>query len=126
MAKGRTVDEFRPFLYRTLNRLIIDDYRKKKTESLDAILDEQDVPESAFEELVDGGKEDLEMELDARRVPALLQAMPEQYRDVVIMRHLDGLMPVEIAELLGESVNTISVRIHRGMAWLAKNTQHLR
>jgi RNA polymerase sigma-70 factor (ECF subfamily) len=126
LVKGNTVDEFKPFLYRTLNHLIIDEYRKKKTESLDALLDEQAVPIGAFEELVEGSREATEMALDAKRIPELLAQMPEAYRVVVIMRYLDGLMPAEIADLLHESVNTVSVRIHRGMAWLTKYADTLR
>ena len=55
LVKGNTIDNFKPLLYRTLNHLIIDEYRKKKTESLDSILDEENVPEGVFEELVEGG-----------------------------------------------------------------------
>lgn len=120
LVKGNTIDDFRPFLYRTLNRLIIDEYRKKRTESLDALLDDSDVPEGAFEDLVEGSREETEFLLDARQIPKMLEGMPPSYREVVVMRYFDGLMPVEIAEILAEPVNTISVRIHRGMAWLSK------
>lgn len=121
LVKGNTVDDFRPFLYRTLNHLIIDEYRKKRTESLDALLEEAEVPESAFPELVEGSREGLEFSLDAQRIPELLARMPDTYREVVVLRYLDGLMPAEIADVLGESVNVVSVRIHRGVAWLARN-----
>jgi RNA polymerase sigma-70 factor (ECF subfamily) len=126
LVKGNTVDDFRPFLYRTLNRLIIDEYRKKRTESLDALLDDSAVPEGAFEELVEGSLEDMEIELDARQIPHLLEEMPRSYREVVVMRYFDGLMPAEIADILEESVNTISVRIHRGVAWLTKKHSNTR
>ena len=125
VAKGNHVDDFRPFLYRTLNRLIIDEYRRKKTESLDALLDEQDVPEGAFEELVQGSREETELALDAQRIPELLTSMPYAYREVVVLRYLDGLMPQEIADMLNEPVNTVSVRIHRGVAWLKKRAGEL-
>lgn len=123
VVKGHIVEDFRPFLYRTLNRLIIDEYRKKKTESLDALLNEQEVPEGAFEELVEGSRDDSEFALDAKRVPELLVNMPHAYREVVVLRYLDGLMPQEIADTLNESVNTVSVRIHRGIAWLRKRAE---
>lgn len=121
VTRGNRVDDFKPFLYRTLNRLIIDWYRKKKHESLDALLDEHDVPEAAFPELVAGSREELELSLDATQVPKLITHMPHTYREVIVMRYMDGLMPAEIAELLGESVNNVSVRIHRGIKWLAHN-----
>lgn len=126
LVKGNTVEEFRPFLYQTLNHLIIDEYRRKKTESLDVLLDEKEVPVGAFEELVEGSREDVEIALDAKRIPHLLKHMPENYREVIIMRFLDGLLPAEIADLLDEPVNTISVRIHRGVAWLSKNVDSIK
>lgn len=121
LSKGKEIDNFRPFLYRTLNNLIIDEYRKKKSESLDALLDDHDVPEGAFDELVESSLEEVEFTLDAKRIPLLLEQMPEKHREVVIMRYVDGLLPAEIADILKEPVNTISVRIHRGMTWLSKN-----
>lgn len=121
LVKGNTIDDFKPFLYRTLNHLIIDEYRKKKTESLDVLLGEKDIPEGAFEELIEGGKEEMEFELDAKQIPGLLESMPVLYKEVVTMRYLDGLMPAEISEILNIPVNTISVRIHRGVAWLSEN-----
>lgn len=121
VVKGNTVNEFKPFLYRTLNHLIIDEYRKKRVESLDALLEDAAVPESAFHELVEGHREDVEMKLDAQLIPALLERMPQSYREVVVMRYVDGMMPAEIADALGESVNVVSVRIHRGIAWLTKH-----
>jgi len=121
LVKGKEVDDFRPFLYRTLNHLIIDEYRKKRTESLDALLDDAEVPEGAFDELVEGSQEATEFALDAKQVHELLDEIPEHYRVVVVMRYFDGLLPAEIAEVLKESVNTISVRIHRGVALLQKH-----
>lgn len=120
LVKGKKIENMKPFLYRTLNHLIIDEYRKKSTESLDALLHEQDVPESAFEELVESSRDEVEFALDAQRVPELLSTMPPQYRDVVVMRYVDGLAPAEIAVLTGDTVNTVSVRIHRGIAWLSR------
>lgn len=120
IVKGNEVKEFKPFLFRTLNNLIIDEYRKKSTTSLDALLDDGDVPEGVFEELREGGLEALEIKLDAERIGTYVARMPEQYRQVVVMRYIDELQPQEIAEILNESVNVVSVRIHRGIGWLRK------
>jgi RNA polymerase sigma-70 factor (ECF subfamily) len=126
LVKGKTINNFKPFLYRTLNHLIIDEYRKKKTESLDSLLGEYDVPEGSFDELVEGSRDDLEFELDAKQIPSLLEEMPLKYKEVIVMRYVDGLMPAEIAEIVGEPVNSISVRIHRGITWLIKNADSLK
>ncbi len=127
LVKGNEVKNFKPFLYKTLNRLIIDEYRKKKSESLDTILEDKNVPDGAFDELVYGGRDEVEFEIDSKySIPHIIKQMPNKHREVVVMRYIDGLMPAEISEILGESVNTVSVRIHRGMAWLIKNSKDLK
>jgi len=120
LVKGNTVEQFKPFLYRTLNNLIIDEYRRKSSESLDEMFDD-DINEGMFEELRTGGREEVEMAFDAKQLKETLVVLPDQYREVVVLRYVDGLMPQEIAEVTGESVNVISVRIHRGLAWLKKH-----
>ena len=70
---------------------------------------------------VEGNRDEVELVIDSKRIPMLIEQMPERHREVIVMRYLDGLMPAEIADILKEPVNTISVRINRGMTWLSKN-----
>ena len=119
ISKGGSVNNFRPFLYKTLSNLIIDEYRKKKPVSLDQILED----ESVFDSLGMGteGRDEIERKLDTKQIVNELQGLPSHYRQVVIMRYIDELSPKEISQIIGESENIISVRIHRGLAWLRKN-----
>src|SRR5262245_43358033 len=41
MREGHQIDSYKPFLYKVLNNLIIDEYRRKKEISLDALLVEE-------------------------------------------------------------------------------------
>jgi RNA polymerase sigma-70 factor, ECF subfamily len=118
LVKGGDVHEYRAFLYRTLNNLIVDEYRKKRAVSLDALLNEETVTEGSFADLKTGGLEELTETLDARLVLKELPHLPESYREVITMRYIDELGPKEIAEILGERENVISVRIHRALKWL--------
>lgn len=120
IARENEVCEFRPFLYRTLNRLIIDEYRRKKTESLDALMEEGDGIERTHHDLREGGLDELVLQLDAREIATFVASMPHGYQEVLLLRYFDGLSPQEISEVLNEPANTISVRIHRGIAWLRK------
>jgi len=49
--KGSEIRELRPFLYRTLRHLIIDEYRRKKSVSLEAMVDGAD-DERSVEDLL--------------------------------------------------------------------------
>jgi RNA polymerase sigma-70 factor (ECF subfamily) len=118
VAKGETIEQYRPFLYRVLNNLIIDEYRRHKTQSLDALLENEETAVAVEGQLLRDETdlfEEAAVKSDTERVLVLITRLPEQYRAVVVMRYVDGLSPQEIAESLGESENTVSVRIHRGM-----------
>ena len=124
MERGETVQKFRPFLYHILNNLIVDEYRRKKSVSLDEILEDENANEGMFEDLRSGGMGELVAQLDAKRVVETLEELPEKYRQVLTLRYIDGLAPKEIAAFLEESENVVSVRIHRGVKLLEKHFNH--
>lgn len=111
------IREWRPFLYRILRNLIIDEYRKGKIHSLEAMV--EDSESGDIETLMpadEGNTLEAAMErFDAKRAVAQLKKLPDLYREALTMRYIDGLSPKEIAGMLGESENVVSVRIHRGL-----------
>lgn len=113
---GGEVDQYKAFLYRILNNLIIDEYRKKKSSSLDEIL-ENDTGEMESK-LSEGSVHEVEEAFDERTavesIRARIPELPDTYRDVVTMRYIDGFTPKEIASMIGISENVVSVRLHRG------------
>lgn len=115
---GHEIDSYKPFLYKVMNNLIIDEYRKRKELSLDAILSEEGVDEGSFPELHQGSIAEVTFMLDAQKASLLLQELPLVYREVLTLRFVDGLGPKEISELIEESENVVSVRIHRGLKTL--------
>lgn len=115
IRSGYEIQSFRPFLYKILNNLIIDEYRKKKEVSLDNILDAEGADEGMFSELTDEKVDSLMAEVDGSTALSLLHELPDQYREVLIFRFVDGLGPKEIGELLEVSENVVSVRLHRAL-----------
>jgi len=117
LAKGEEVGNLRAFLYRTLGNLIIDEYRKKKTSSLDALMDE------GFDRSED---EPLSVEdrIDAASAMELLKKLPEGYGDVIFMKYVQELSLKEIAEITRQSENAVAVRIHRGLQKARKLFNH--
>lgn len=117
IREGGEVREFKSFLYRIVNNLIIDEYRKHKSSSLDEML--EDDTGSLEARMSEGSTRETEEETDdrflAERIRERIAELPESYRDAVTMRYIDGLSPKEIAEMIGENENVVSVRIHRGI-----------
>ena len=120
---GYSVDNFRPFLYKVLNNLIIDEYRRRKEVSLDALLEVEGVDEGSFDGLSESTAESLAATIDGRKAFELLTELPDQYREVIILRFVDQLGPREISELVEETENVISVRIHRGLKLLRQKIE---
>jgi RNA polymerase sigma-70 factor, ECF subfamily len=115
VRNGHEIESYRSFLYKVLNNLIIDEYRKKKEMSLDSLLEAEGVDEGSFSELSESTGEALAATLDGRKAFELLGELPDEYSEVIILRFVDGLGPQEISDLLEVSENVVSVRIHRGL-----------
>ncbi len=123
VRSGHEIESFRPFLYKVLNNLIIDEYRKNKEASLDALLEKEGVDEGSFDDLTSNTVESLAATLDGKQAFAMLQELPDAYREVIILRFVDELGPKEISNLLEESENVISVRLHRGLRLLRERIE---
>jgi RNA polymerase sigma factor (sigma-70 family) len=117
---GGDVKTPKSFLFRILNNLIIDEYRRAKAESLDKKLEDNPAWEAAFAE---GSVWEVEEEIDeadlVQKVRNAITELPEEDRTVVTMRYIDGFSPKEISRILGSTTeNAVSVRIHRAVAKL--------
>ena len=120
------IRQWRSFLYRILNNLIIDEYRKHKAQSLDAMLANEETSVMMEAELLRDDTDELEaamVRFDGAKALQALSELGEQHKTVLMLRYIDGLSPREIAESLGESENTVSVRIHRGIKKLQQILQ---
>ncbi len=115
---GHEIDAFRPFLYKVLNNLIIDEYRKRRETSLDQLLEADGVDEGNFADLSESTVEALAATIDGKKAFAVLETLPDTYREVLVLRFVDGLGPKEISELIEVSENVVSVRMHRGLKLL--------
>jgi RNA polymerase sigma-70 factor, ECF subfamily len=118
VERGEEIGNYRAFLYTVARNLIIDWYRKKKPESLDAISDEANV--DALMVVNDSMRQDIEMSAEARYIINRITDLEEQYQQPVFLRFIEGLKPNEIADIMGVSVNVASVRISRGIDRLRK------
>lgn len=121
LHEGKEVERMKPFLYRIAGNLIIEEYRKKKSVSLDEFLEGENHDESMVEGLRDGDElERIADAFDAERAGEALKELSESHREVLVLRFIDGLSPKEIAVHLEERENTVSVRIHRALQELRK------
>jgi RNA polymerase sigma-70 factor, ECF subfamily len=108
LAEGKGMQNTRSFLYTVANNLIIDWYRKKKTTSLENLQEQgYDAPDTA------GFSSEAQAEL--KEVLDTISELEEKDKEVLLLRYVEGLEPREIAEILEESANVVSVRINRAI-----------
>lgn len=53
----------------------------------------------------------------------IVEKLPENYRTVVVLSELEGFKDDEIAEILGVSIHTAKIRLHRARARLKKELE---
>lgn len=116
ISEGAEVSNLKAFLYRVANNLIIDEYRKKKESSLDTMM--ADGFDPGFDD-----RNKNELAIDVKQVIGVVNKLDEKYREPVLMRYIDELSPKEIANIIGESENNVSVRIHRGLKQLKETLE---
>lgn len=110
LVEGKRIENFRAFLYRVANNLLIDESRKKKEESLDQLLENDAAAEPSY-----GGHKDAERQILLKEVVSEMQGLPHEEREILVMRYVDDLDPKEIAEILEITPNNASVKISRAM-----------
>ncbi len=108
ISADNEIDNLKAFLYRTLGNLIIDYYRKKKSESLDTMI------ERGFDEGYDSHSKD-EDKLMGESIWYVVEKLDDKYKEVITLRYMNDMSVKEIADILKESENHVSVKIHRAL-----------
>lgn len=111
----------RAFLFQSLRNAIIDQYRLKKTYSLDALIADEGYDIHSDEDV--SSRTETEMDFKAL-TKHILRLKPEQ-QEMLYMRYFEGLSVTEIAMALNERENTVSVKLHRITEQLKKVTERM-
>ncbi|PYT02000.1 MAG: sigma-70 family RNA polymerase sigma factor [Acidobacteria bacterium] len=72
------------------------------------------------EELSDEISDRNNREAGAREILAAIRTMPEAYRETLVLRLVEGMTGIEIAERTGLKPESVRVNLHRGMELLRK------
>lgn len=108
LVRGGKIEIMRAFLYHILNDLIIDEYRKRKTSSLNALMEKGFEPKTS-------NPERLLNFLEGKALILLILQLPEKYQKIMRMRYVQELSINEMSLITGQSKNAITVQAHRGL-----------
>lgn len=107
--------EMRPWLFAIL-RNVARDARRPSREVPDDETDDSVVP--LWGEAGDTPERSVLREHDAETVRKLLDALPETFREVIVLREINEMPYREIAEVVGVPVGTVMSRLARARAML--------
>ncbi|MEX0918657.1 MAG: RNA polymerase sigma factor [Candidatus Paceibacterota bacterium] len=112
LLKEDKIKHIKGFLFHILNNLIVDEYRKNKSISLDVL------EEGGFQIAFDDS-ERLINQADGKTAMLLIPLLKEKHRKVVSMRFEEEKTIKEIAQITKQKNNTVVVQIRRGVDELA-------
>ncbi len=113
LKEGKKIDNIRALLYKMASNIVIDEVRKKKAVSLDELKEEGFEPQDKIDQ-----EEEIETKMEVEKVMTCLPKMNSKYREIFVMRYVDQLSPKEIADIVGETENLVSVRLNRAIKQL--------
>lgn len=123
LKEKKEVPNLQALLYTVARTVVIDHYRATATERGNVSLDES-IGDSSVEISSEKFLKDVETTFDVSLVLEKLRHLKEEYRDVIIMKHLDEMSAGEIAEVLGKSSTNVRVLLHRATRALADAIGH--
>jgi RNA polymerase sigma-70 factor (ECF subfamily) len=120
--------KFSTWIYRIATNLCIDRLRKRKaTFSLDAEMPEGEG--SDWYTLMPSNEDTPEKQLllseSQAQIRESINALPEKYKSVVILRYMQDMSLQEISDVLSMPVTTIKTRLHRGREYLRKKLESI-
>lgn len=109
-------EHLRSWVFTVARNLLIDERRAaaRRPVTADASLPERGEP---------GSEDDLVAGLDARHVRAVLDELPDDQREVVVLRFLADLPLADVAAVTGRSLTAVKALQHRGLARLRRLLQ---
>lgn len=102
---GKTMTNTRSFLYTIANNMAKDWYKKKKSYSLD-----EKIESGVMLKDTSAGPDIM---AEYKEVLDTMKDLEEKDREVLMLKYVEGLDPKDIAEVLNETANVISVRLNR-------------
>ncbi|MFA6322583.1 MAG: RNA polymerase sigma factor [Candidatus Buchananbacteria bacterium] len=106
------IENFRALIYKVARNSVIDFYRARA---------KSDMPQSdeILSNIVDDHQQSLlrqiEIEIDVNKIESVLKKVKDEYRDVIILKYIDGLSTKEIAKILDKSNGSVRVLLHRAL-----------
>ena len=129
VMNSEPIEQAGAWLYRVARNKIIDTYRRRKPDSLDELLTDDEESEFNFRDilLADNATPETEhlRDLFWEQLFAALNELPEEQKQVFTRNELEDIPFAKIAERTGENINTLISRKRYAVLHLRKRLEQL-
>lgn len=119
--KEERIENFKALLYKIARNLVISSYRKRSKseilmeDNLDEIMDER-----SKEKFINRAESKLELQ----NIEKNLRKLKDEYREIIILKYIEGFSTSEIAKILEKPNNNVRVLTHRALKALKEIMQN--
>lgn len=114
LPRLRDEERLLPWVYRVTRNVVTDHYRKSRHDRSARDPDDSPRPDDA-----ESGEDNFNAEV-SRWLPALIESLPDGYREAVRLAEIDGLTQREVGERLDLSFSGAKSRVQRGRELLRR------
>jgi len=112
--------KFEVWLFSIARHLVIDLFRRKKSDSLDALMNPEDGPGFEPSTAVPSPFEQVATAEQGARMARILDRVPAAYREVLLLRFQEDLGLEEMASIMKAPLSTVKSKLYRGLELLRK------
>ena len=111
---GKKVDNLNALIYRIARNLVIDYYRKKSTKDVSLDSEILEIQEERYGvslgvQMVD----QIDAKIDLEKLKARMMELKDEYRDVLILKHIEEFSIAEISAIIEKKPGAVRVTLHR-------------
>jgi len=118
----KRIENFRAFIYRLARNAVVDYYRQKREASIlsdEAMLERVPAPEEV------SAAAQVALASDMVTVENALKGLKDEYRELLILKYIEGYATHEIAQILEKQKGAVRVAIHRALQALREEIKKI-
>ena len=112
IKKNKEVNNLRALFYQKARHLVIDFYRQHHQ---NIVSFDEEIGDTLTDPQQISVHEQMEIISDIKQVNKVIKQLPDQYREVIILRYIEELSMKEIANIIDRSEGATRVLLHRAL-----------
>jgi len=110
---GKEIKNLNALFYKIARNLVIDHYRKASQK--DISLEGLKASETELRDLTDNQINKIEVKLEIDKIEEKLMGLKDEYREIIILRYIEGLSINEIADIVEKRKGAVRVILYRAL-----------